>query len=355
MLRIGLLAALPVAASLAIGGDRAAGNAERREPAPSFISLERVLAQGSQWLEAPPTGLQQLKGKVVLVNFWTYTCINSSRALPYVREWAAKYKDRGLVVVGVHTPEFAFEKDLPNVRTGLKAAGVVYPTVTDNDYRIWRSFKNQAWPAFYFVDAEGRVRGRMLGEGDYDKAERLLQQLLSEASGTPVTDPIRPIVGEGVQAPPDWQQLRSPETYLGYLLTTNFASPGGLRNESEAQYKLPATLPLNHWGLGGSWVAGEEFTTLKRAGGKIAYRFHARDLHLVLGPSASGASVRFRVTVDGKPPAANHGVDVDATGRGTVREPRMYQLIRQAGSVEDRTVEIEFLDPGVRAYDFTFG
>jgi len=317
-------------------------------------AVQLSLLGARQWLNTQALRAEDIRGKVVLVNFWTYSCINSLRALPYVRSWAEKYKDRGLVVVGVHTPEFGFEKDIANVSQATASLGVVYPVPLDSDYRIWRAFNNEAWPAFYFIGADGRVRHRMLGEGDYDKSERLIQQLLSEATGSPVTGDIVAISGKGAEAPADEPDLRTPETYVGHNQAANFASPGGVREDTPSLYRTVSALPLNHWSLAGVWTVGGEYATLNNTG-SITYRFHARDLHLVLGPSPQGYPIRFRVKLDGAPPGADHGFDVDAEGWGSVREPRMYQLIRQARPVGDRTFEIEFLDPGVRAYVFTFG
>ncbi len=307
------------------------------------------------WLNTPPLRAQDLRGKVVLVNFWTYSCINSLRPLPYLRTWAAKYKDRGLVVVGVHTPEFGFEKNLANVRRAALVQGVGYPVVLDSDYGVWRAFDNNAWPAFYFIDAKGRVRHQKLGEGGYEESERLLQKLLAEARGAPVTDPITLIAGKGIQAAPDWRDLRSPESYVGYNQARDLASPGGVKEDAPSLYQAPRTLPVNRWSLAGRWTIGGEFATSNGPSAKLAYRFHARDLHLVLAPTAPGRPVRFRVRVDGAAPGAGHGVDVDAQGWGRVQDARLYQLVRQSGPVADRTFEIEFLDPGVRAYVFTFG
>ncbi|MEO8114771.1 MAG: redoxin domain-containing protein [Phenylobacterium sp.] len=323
--------------------------------APALADPQRALLAAGPWLNTPPLGAQDLRGKVVLVNFWTYSCINSLRPLPYVRAWAEKYRDQGLVVVGVHTPEFGFEKDLANVRQATAAQGVAYPVVLDSDYGIWRAFHNNAWPAFYFIGADGRVRHQAIGEGDYDQSERLIQKLLSEARGTPIRDPIVAVAGVGPQAAPDERDLGSPETYVGYAQARNFASPGGVRWDAPNPYRAASILPLNHWGLAGAWTVGGEFASSDAAAARIAFRFHARDLHLVMGPGAQGHPVRFRVTLDGAAPGADHGVDVDAAGLGSAREPRMYQLVRQQRPVADRTFEIEFLDPGVRAYVFTFG
>jgi thiol-disulfide isomerase/thioredoxin len=307
-----------------------------------------------QWLNGKPLRAEDLRGKVVLVNFWTYSCINSLRPLPYLRAWADKYGKNGLVVIGVHTPEFGFEKDLGNVRKAIMAQGIGYPVTLDSDFAVWRSFGNRGWPGFYFIGADGRVRHAALGEGDYAASEQLIQKLLAEA-GAPANGPIAEVPGQAIQAAADWASLRSPETYLGHAQAQNFASPGGARADVASQYRAPAEPALNHWGLAGSWTIGGEFATLDSRTGSIRYRFHARDLHLVLGAPANGRPARFRVTVDGAAPGADHGSDVDAEGMGIVREDRLYQLIRQARPVADRTFEIEFLDPGVRAYVFTFG
>jgi cytochrome c biogenesis protein CcdA/thiol-disulfide isomerase/thioredoxin len=309
----------------------------------------------TQWLNSVPLTAESVRGKVVLVNFWTYSCINCLRSLPYVRAWAEKYKDQGLVVIGVHTPEFAFEKDIGNVRKAATSLGVTYPIAIDNDYAVWRSFNNQAWPARYFIDAKGRTRHHEFGEGGYDQSERLIQQLLAEAKGAPVTASIGAISGTGPQAAPDERNLRSGETYVGYKQASNFASPGGIREDASNLYRSVSALPLNHWSLAGVWTIGGEFATLNGASGSISHRFHARDLHLVLAPPSQGHPVRFRVKIDGAPPGADHGSDVDADGWGIMQEDRLYQLVRQTGPVADRTFEIEFFDAGVRAYAFTFG
>jgi len=324
-------------------------------PASELPYPERALLGAQQWLNTPPLSAQDLRGKVVLVNFWTYSCINSLRALPYVRAWAAKYKDRGLVVISVHTPEFGFETDIDNVRRANAALGVGYPVALDSDYAIWQAFGNDAWPAFYFIGADGRVRRRVLGEGGYDRSERLIQRLLAETPGAPVAGSVAPVVGAGPEAAPDLADLRSGETYIGYAKASNFASPEGLGQDAQRLYHAAPALGLNQWSLAGSWTVGGEFATLDAAPGAIRYRFHARDLNLVLGPASPGRPVRFRVTIDGAAPGANHGSDVDADGEGSVQDPRMYQLVRLRGPVADRTFEIEFIDAGVRAYVFTFG
>ena len=315
----------------------------------------RALTSAGPWLNTPPLQASDLRGKVVLVNFWTYTCINSLRPLPYLRAWADRYRDRGLVVIGAHAPEFAFEHELPKVRQAVADLDVRYPVVIDNDFQIWRAFDNSAWPGFYFADAQGRVRHRRLGEGDYDQSERVIQDLLNTAGGQTVTDPILPVAGEGTQAAPDWNDLGSPETYVGYAKASRFASLDGPRRDRPTLYRPPARLPLNGWSLAGAWSVGPEFAALTSDTGAIAFRFHARDLHLVMTPPPGGEAVRFRVTVDGGDPGADHGADVDPEGWGELREARLHQLVRQAGPVRDRLFEIAFQGPGPRAYCFTFG
>ena len=290
----------------------------------------------------------------MLVNFWTYSCINSIRPLPWLRAWAEKYRDRGLVVVGVHTPEFGFEKDPANVHQALKQLGVDWPVTLDSDYRVWRDFDNQAWPAFYLIDAEGRVRHRQLGEHDYAATEREIEALLSEADGKPVSGRVADVHGTGIEAAPDWTDQASPETYVGYAKAGAFASPGGAARDRAKAYAPASDLARNDWDLAGNWTIGEEFASSNAPDAALRYRFHARDLHLVLG-RGHGAPVRFRVTIDGAAPGADHGVDTDANGWGEIREDRLYQLVRQSGAVRDRTVEIRFLAPGARAYAFTFG
>jgi thiol-disulfide isomerase/thioredoxin len=307
------------------------------------------------WLNSPPLTADGLRGKVVLVNFWTYTCINWLRQLPYVCAWAETYAGRGLVVIGVHTPEFPFEHNAENVRRAVKDMRVAYPVAIDNDYAIWRAFDNYYWPALYFADAQGQIRHHHFGEGEYQQSEMIIQQLLAAAgSGGTGQDLVSPDA-HGIEAPADWATLRSPENYTGYERTENFASPGGLVLGGPHVYAAPAQLRLNHWALSGGWTADEQATTLYAAGGQIAYRFHARDLHLVLGLEAPGTAVRFRVLLDGQPPGEDHGTDVDGQGHGTVTEQRLHQLIRQHGPVTERTFEITFLDSGVQAYAFTFG
>jgi len=295
-----------------------------------------------------------LRGKVVLIDFGTYTCINWIRSLPYVRGWAEKYKDRGLVVIGVHTPEFRFEKDVDNVRRAVKDMKIDFPIAIDNDYAIWTAFDNQYWPALYLIDAQGRIRYHQFGEGEYERSERIIQQLLSEA-GFSGGDQLAGVDARGVEAEADWAHLKSPENYLGHERTENFVSPGRAVVDKPRVYAAPARIKLNDWALSGDWTVKKDAVVLNKANGRIAYRFHARDLHLVMGPAVRGASVRFRVLIDGQPPGAAHGIDVDDQGDGTVTEQRLYQLIRQPNPIADRQFEIEFLDPGVEAFAFTFG
>lgn len=313
------------------------------------------LAGAVQWLNSPALSAQALKGKVVLVDFWTYSCINCLRTLPYVEAWAQKYRDQGLVVIGVHSPEFAFEQNVDNVQAAMRKLGVTYPVAIDNEFKIWRSFDNQYWPAHYFADAEGHIRFHHFGEGNYAESERVIQQLLREAGRKDVPTDLVKTDASGVQQGMDASDMQSPETYIGYQRAQNFAASPAASADQSARYQLPGQWQLNQWGLEGQWQIGAEQAALERAGGKIAYRFHARDLHLVLGPDSAGQPVRFRVTIDGQAPDAAHGSDVAPDGSGTVTEQRLYQLIRQSGPVGDHTFSIEFLDPGVHAYAFTFG
>jgi thiol-disulfide isomerase/thioredoxin len=327
-------------------------------PKPARLPIEGELPSlggATAWLNSEPLTAAGLRGKVVLIDFWTYTCINWLRSLPYVRAWAEKYKDQGLVVIGVHTPEFGFEHNVKNVRWAAKEMRVDYPTAVDNDYAVWRAFNNQYWPALYFVDAEGRIRHHKFGEGDYEQSERIIQQLLAEAGRGGTGQELVSVDGRGLEAAADWGSLKTLENYLGYDRTENFASPGGAVLEQHRVYAAPARLKLDHWALSGDWTMGKQATALNKAGGQIVYRFHSRDLHLVMGPAAPGTSVRFRVLIDGKPPGAAHGSDVDEQGYGRASEQRLYQLIRQSEPIGDREFEIEFLDSGVEAFAFTFG
>jgi len=316
-----------------------------------LASLERADA----WLNSPPLTPSALRGKVVLIDFWTYTCINWRRTLPYVRAWAEKYRDQGLVVIGVHAPEFEFEKNLANVRWAVQDMQIGYPVAIDNDHAIWRAFKNQYWPALYFIDAEGRVRHHYFGEGGFEQSEMILQALLREAGASSVSREPVSVDARGFDAAADWRNLRSPENYVGFQRTENFASPGGPVLDKPRTYEQPARLGPNQWALIGDWTMKKDASALNKAGGRIAYRFHARDLHLVMGPAAPGAAVKFRVLIDGQPPGAAHGTDLDEQGNGTVVEQRLYQLIRQPNPIVDRQFEIEFLTPGVEAFAFTFG
>ncbi len=307
------------------------------------------------WLNSAPLSHKSLRGKVVLVDFWTYTCINSLRPLPYVKAWAARYKDAGLVVIGVHTPEFSFEKEPANVENALRDLKVIYPVAIDSESSIWQSFDNQAWPAQYLVDAKGRIRYHHFGEGDYDEIERVIQELLKENGATGLPFDTAGISAVGIEAAPDWTDERSPETYIGYGQAQNFASPERVHKDSIQVFSAPAKPSLNHWGLSGSWSVNAESAVLQAVPGKIVFRFHSRDLHLVLAPANDGKPIRFVVRLDGAAPGENCGVDTAPDGSGEIREPRLYQLIRQKGPILDRTFEIEFLDPGVHALDFTFG
>jgi thiol-disulfide isomerase/thioredoxin len=313
------------------------------------------LDSATGWVNSRPLTATDLRGHVVLINFWTYTCINWLRTLPYLRAWADKYRDQGLFVIGVHTPEFDFEHDLDNVRRATKDLRIDYPVVIDSDYAIWNAFGNRYWPAFYFVDAQGQIRHHRFGEGEYEMSEMILQQLLTEAGSGGTDQALVSVDATGVEAAADWDSLRSPENYLGYERTQNFASADGAVLDTRHVYAAPTRLRLNHWALAGDWTVHRQAVALHQADGRIAYRFHARDLHLVMGPSAPGTPVRFHVLIDGQPPGAGHGTDVDDQGNGTVTEPRLYQLVRQPGPVTERTFEGTFLDPGVHAYAFTFG
>ena len=313
------------------------------------------LAGATGWINSPPLTAAALRGKVVLVDFWTLTCINWLRTLPYVRAWAEKYRNQGLVVIGVHSPEFAFEKNLNNVRRAVKDLRIDYPVAVDSEHAIWRAFENEYWPALYFIDAQGRVRHHYFGEGEYEQSEKMIQDLLAEAGAGGIDRAPVSVDGRGIEAAADWGDLQSPENYLGHERTENFASPGGAMLDKPRTYALPARLRLNDWALSGDWTVTNQAVALNKSNGVIAYRFHARDLHLVMGPAAPGTSVRFRVLIDGQPPGEARGLDVDEQGYGTVTEQRLYQLIRQSKPIGDRQFEIEFLGSGVEAFAFTFG
>jgi thiol-disulfide isomerase/thioredoxin len=301
------------------------------------------------WLNSQPLSTADLKGKIILVDFWTYTCINWLRTLSYIRAWAETYEQHGLVVIGVHTPEFPFEEDVDNVREAVKEMAVEYPVALDSDYGIWRAFDNHYWPAAYVADAEGRIRHHRFGEGEYDELERIIQRLLG------VDGDLVSVSPHGFEAQADWANLGSPETYLGYEQAQNFASPAGASPGEGHSYVAPDRLKLNHWALAGDWTLEKRASVLNQADGRISFRFHARDVHLVMGPPERGTSVPFRVLLDGDTPGSAHGVDIDENGHGAVAQQRLHQLIRQEGPIDDRTFEITLLAPGVEAYAFTFG
>lgn len=313
------------------------------------------LAGATAWINSAPLTPESLRGKVVVVDFWTYSCINCLRSLPYVKAWSEKYKDYGLVVLGVHAPEFAFEKDLNNVQRAVKEMKIAYPVALDNNFSIWQAFNNRYWPAHYFIDAQGRIRDHHFGEGDYAESEATIRQLLTEAGAKNLPSAGAEIEASGVQAAADSNHVQSPETYLGYERADNFAATPALQQDQSAAYQLPAALTRNQWGLAGKWRVDPEKATLAGGPGKIAFRFYARDLHLVIGPGADGKPLKFRVTLDGQAPLQSHGADVDEQGNGVVREQRLYQLIRQAGAVGEHTFAIEFPDGGAQAFAFTFG
>ncbi|HEY7189641.1 MAG TPA: thioredoxin family protein [Vicinamibacterales bacterium] len=332
-------------------GSRETGAAEAAERESRELA---AIGRASQWLNSPRLTAESLRGKVVLVDFWTYTCINWLRTLPYVRAWSQTYQ-QGLVVIGVHTPEFPFEHDLDNVRRGVQQMKVPYPVVIDNDYSIWRAFRNQYWPALYVIDAQGRIRDHQFGEGEYERSERAIQRVLSEAGAAGISSGIARVEGVGFEAAADWTNLRSPETYVLYDRSEGFASRDAAVVDRRRPYFAAGRLSLNQWSFVGEWTIGKQATALNKASGQIVYRFHARDVHLVMGPPRGTGPIRFRVTIDGQPPGAAHGLDVDERGSGTASEQRLYQLIRQPKPIVDRTFSIEFLDAGIEAFSFTFG
>ena len=346
-----LAAILASATGIATFADAEDSNMKQQRIAGPLLAFGKA----TTWLNSEPLAPQALRGKVVLVDFWTYSCINWLRTLPYLRAWAEKYQDQGLVIVGVHSPEFQFEKNLDNVRRAVKDMTIGYPVAVDSDHAIWRAFDNAYWPALYFIDAEGRIRHQQFGEGNYDQAEKMIQRLLTEAGKRDVPRDLVTVEGRGIEAAPDWRNLQSPENYLGFERTNNFSSSPDAAVNKQRTYAAPAKLRLNHWALTGGWTMTSEASMANQPNGRISYRFHARDLHMVMGPAAPGTSVRFRVLIDGKPPGAAHGGDVDEQGNGAVSEQRLYQLIRQTQPIVDRQFEIEFLDPGVAAFSFTFG
>ena len=341
-----------------LGGFGGTSSVEAQNRPPRELA---AIGRATEWLNSPRLSAESLLGKVVVVDFCTYTCINWLRTLPYVRAWAQKYtrgrpaESAECVVIGVHTPEFPFEKNVESVRRAIQQMKIEYPIVIDNDYSIWRAFKNQYWPALYFIDARGRLRDHHFGEGEYEKSERVIQRLLADAGVAGIADGIVSVTGSGFEAAGDWDNLRSPENYLGYERTANFTSRGGADPDRRRIYSAPTRLSLYDWALAGEWTLGAQAAVLTRASGQIVHRFHARDLHLVMGPPRQGSPVRFRVTIDGQPPGAAHGLDVDEAGNGTAVEQRLYQLLRQQRPIVDRTFAVEFLDPGIEAYSFTFG
>ena len=346
------------APTMAMNGNPAAMMKAAEAPAAQALPVEGSLpslAGAVEWLNSPPLTPDELKGKVVLVDFWTYSCINCLRSIPYVRVWADKYKDQGLVVIGVHAPEFAFEKNIGNVKQAVTKLKIDYPVAIDNDYAIWRAFNNEYWPADYFIDANGKIRHHFFGEGDYAESEKVIQQLLAEAGKGNLPVDMVSVSATGAEAASDAADVKSPETYIGFARSENFASPGGAVGDTPHVYSTGDLKPLNNWGLSGDWTIGGQSATLNKTDGAIAFRFHARDLHLVLGPSADGKPVRFRVTIDGAAPGESHGADINADGEGMVTDHRLYQLVRQSGPIMDHTFSIQFLDPDVQAYAFTFG
>ena len=306
------------------------------------------LGGATEWLNSEPLGPAELRGHVVLVDFWTLTCINWLRTAPYVRAWSRAYRKDGLVVIGVHTPEFSFEHEIDRVRQATTERGIDYRVAVDNDYEIWSAFDNHYWPALYFVDAHGIIRDHHFGEGRYEQSERVIQRLLG------VERELVSVEGLGVEAEADWDHLRTPETYLGYRRSEHFASPGGAVFDERRSYEHPERVRFNRWALAGEWTIGRENVVLDKAGGSIAYRFHARDAHLVLSPGVRGP-IPFRVLLDGAAPGRSHGVDVAEDGNGVLRDGRLYQLVREHDAVRERTLEITFFEPGAEAYAFTFG
>jgi thiol-disulfide isomerase/thioredoxin len=346
---LGMAAMTIAAARLGLLGKVEAKEANQR--APRELA---AIGAAAEWLNSPRLTPSRLSGKVVLVDFWTYSCINWLRTLPYVRAWTQRYSE-AFVLIGVHTPEFAFERDIDNVRRAVRQLKIEYPVVIDNDYSIWRAFKNQYWPALFFLDGRGRIRHHHFGEGEYQKSELAIKRLLTEAGVSGLPEGVVAIDGGGVEAAPDWGNLKSPETYVGYDRTQNFASRGGVDMDRRRVYSAPSRLAPNQWALAGEWTMGKQAVVLGRPEGRIVYRFHARDLHLVMAPPRRDSPVRFRVSIDGHPPGIARGVDVDEAGNGTILEPRMYQLIRQPKPILDRQFEIQFLDAGAEAFAFTFG
>jgi thiol-disulfide isomerase/thioredoxin len=332
--------------------------AHRLAGEPPALPIEGRLASfagAASWLNSEPLTPERLRGRVVLIDFWTYTCVNWLRTLPYVRAWAAKYADAGLTVVGVHTPEFAFERNVDNVIAAARAFDVGYPIALDNDYAVWGAFANRFWPAAYIADVDGRIRHHHFGEGEYAAIEMVIQQLLLDAGADDINQDLVMVDPRGLEVAAEWRTLQSPETYTGYRQSTGFAQEDVARFDAPEVYAAPARLPLNVWGLSGSWTVAQHAAVSNEPGGRVAFQFHARDLNLVMGPASRGASISFRVFLDGQPAAGAYGVDVNPDGRGIASDQRTYQLIRQPGPIVSRRFEIEFGHAGVEVYCFTFG
>ena len=328
----------------------------RRHAGPAPLSAEGHLPGfdgATAWLNSAALTPPDLRGQVVLIDFWTFTCINWIRTAPYLRAWNEKYREHGLTVIGVHTPEFPFETDIDSIRAAIKERLIAYTVAVDSDYAIWTAFANRYWPALYIADAQGTIRFHHFGEGRYEETERVIQQLLDVPRS--LKDNLVVVEANGVEAPADWAALESPETYLGFERAERFASPGGASWQQNQTYSTPARLRLNQWALSGDWTIGGKAARLNEADGRLSYRFRARDVHLVMGPAERGEPFRFRVRIDGDPPSAARGVDLDDRGEGTAANRRLYQLVRQPGAVDEHTFEITFLEPGAEAYVFTFG
>jgi len=312
------------------------------------------LKYANAWLNSQSISKSELKGKVVLIQFCTYTCINWLRTLPYIRAWTEKYNNKGLVVIGVHTPEFSFEKNIDNVRREIKNMKIGFPIAIDNNQDIWNAFNNQYWPALYLIDSKGHIRHHQFGEGGYEQSEKIIQQMLMETDARDINRDYVTVNPQGIEVAADWSNLNSSENYLGYQRTENFVNPDPMYDKKHV-YNAPLQLGLNQWALSGDWTLQRHSIILNKANGKMVLRFHARDLHLVMGSSTAGVPVRFRVMIDGKIPENARGIDVDENGMGTANEQRLYQLIRQSKPISDHEFQIEFLDPGVEAFLFTFG
>jgi methionine-S-sulfoxide reductase len=347
-------AMMAAAKTEATDGGGAMMSAKASAGAPVIEGDMPELAGATGWLNSKPLTRASLRGKVVVLDFWTYSCINCLRALPYINAWYDHYKASGLVIIGVHSPEFDFEKDSANVRKAVAQFHIAYPVALDSDFALWKAFNNKFWPAHYFVDANGRIRGHHFGEGKYARSERTIRQLLIEAGAKNLPEPLDEAAGEGISAASDAANVASPETYVGFERAANFAS-GAFARDAVKTYDVPKSLTLNQWALGGAWKVSADKAALTKSPGRIAFKFRARDLHLVLGPGKDGKPVHFRITLDGKAPAGDRGMDIDAQGNGIVHEQRLYQLIRQKGAVGEHEFEIEFLDANVEAYSFTFG